>query len=100
MRELFTVNGTGYNVEQGDESDALHERELQPSAGAGLSFSVIGAEGEKIGITVLAPAASAADTSMEGRLAAGLLTQGTTGVPQGLFDTPSRTPGTIILRTH
>ena len=82
-------------AKQSDESDALAESELlllppasaTAAAGggaAGLSFSVIGAEGEKVVITVLAPAPAAAaavsddettdgmEIGMEGRLAAAM----------------------------
>jgi hypothetical protein len=64
-------------AKQSDESDALAESELQ-GGGAGLSFIIIGAEGEEVAITVLAPAAAAAAAgsdetdSMERRLAAAM----------------------------
>ena len=54
-----------------DSSDALLESELQPTEGSGLSFTIIGAEAERVSITVLAPAA-AVDDSMQGRLAAAM----------------------------
>ena len=59
---------------QSDASDALAESELQ-GGGAGLSFSIIGAEGETVAITVLAPAAAAGSDetdSLEVRLAAAM----------------------------
>eukprot|EP01050_Picozoa_sp_SAG11_P049853 SAG11_NODE_27462_length_332_cov_1.072961_1_plen_65_part_01 len=48
---------TAQAVEATDEdaSDALVEAELQPEGGQGLCFTVVGAVGENVSISVLAP---------------------------------------------
>ena len=40
-----------------DTSDAMVEAELQPNGGEGLSFTVLGAAGETVSVSVLAPRA-------------------------------------------
>jgi hypothetical protein len=85
---------TAHAVEATDEgaSDALVEAELQPEGGQGLRFTVVGAVGENVSVSVLVPSANnaaAADVAESGeqRLAAAMagkvvvlaVTIGTTG---------------------
>jgi hypothetical protein len=70
-QRIVSAHATAATTRSADSSDALLESELQPTGGAGLSFTIIGAEAERVRITVLAPAA-AVDDSPHGRLAAAM----------------------------